>query len=69
MTKSYDSINHTVAVCAPLSPLGLAQRAVREIQRRLANPEMRDDCRALARGELRHWRKQILRLRVKGDNL
>ena len=60
MSKSYDVINHRTVEAEPLPPLEQAQRNIRSIQRRINNPDMRDDCRQLARVELRRWRRLLV---------
>ena len=54
--ETFDEVNHTVAVCAPLSPLALAQRAVRN-----ADPgEPRSkNCQRCGKPFEPEWRHQI----------
>jgi hypothetical protein len=60
MSMIFSPVRCTTEWQPDLSKTQLAERAIRNIKMRIAKPDMREDVRALARGELRHWQK-ILR--------
>ena len=61
--KTFNPIQHTVEWKPELSQGEIARRGIRSIQKRIANPELADDCRTLALRELRRWRTLLMLVR------
>lgn len=61
MPKHHDPIQNAVVNEEALSLADQARRGIRSIQRRINNPDMPEDCRRLARQELRRWWRILLK--------
>ena len=59
MSKQFDPIMGRMRHIPNLSQSEIAERGIRSIQRRIANPGMADDCRELALHELKRWRRLL----------
>jgi hypothetical protein len=57
--KQFDPIMGRMRHIPTLSPAEIAERGIRSIQRRIANPGMAEDCRELALHELKRWRRLL----------
>ena len=60
MPKVFDEINGLTRDVDPLPQHEIARRGVRSILKRMANPKMAEDCRQLAKRELKHWRLVLM---------
>src|ERR1035437_10238112 len=59
MSKQFDPVMGTMREIPNLSQSEIAERGIRAIQRRIANPSMPDDCRQNALHELKRWRRLL----------
>ncbi len=58
--KKYDPINGTTGWTPDPTPVERAKFAIRCAVKTLTRPDIADDCRRLARGEIRRWRKILM---------
>ncbi len=58
--------HHAATVRSFPSPLDRAIACLSRAQHRLANPDIRSDVFAITQREIRHWRKELIRLRLRG---
>ena len=63
LVKAYDPIRATTEWRPDVSLEEQARRGIKSIQLRISNPDLREDCRQLAKNELARWRRILIQLK------